>query len=211
MHSRRMAEAYDRIAPTFAATNAAMPASLVALGERFLALAGVNARVLDLGCGAGRDMTWLESRGARMIGADLSRGMLAETRARASGALVRMDMRQLGFGMARFDGVWCMAALLHLPKAEAPIAMREMKRALRPGGALLLALQAGDSEGWEPAPYGPVERFFARYARDEAERMIEQAGFAIQHTQINAASDRTWLQFLAAAPRKIDRRDAGSG
>lgn len=195
-----MADAYDKIATTFAATNAAMHADLIAGGERFLALTGPVARVLDLGCGAGRDMAWLEGQGARVTGADLSIGMLTEARARARGDLARMDMRRLGFGDGRFDGVWCMAALLHLPKTEAPVALREMRRVLRPGGVLLLGLQAGDGEGWEPAPYGPVERFFARYAPDEAAGLIRRAGFVIRHTEVNAGGNRAWLQFLATTP-----------
>jgi hypothetical protein len=44
------------IAADFAQRNAAMPPALVDLGARFLALAGSAARVLDAGCGAGRDM-----------------------------------------------------------------------------------------------------------------------------------------------------------
>ncbi|HZO33237.1 MAG TPA: hypothetical protein VFH48_45415 [Chloroflexota bacterium] len=39
-----------------------------------------------------------------------------------------------------------------------------MRRVLAPGGPLLLGIQEGDGEGWEPSPYAvPVERFFARY------------------------------------------------
>lgn len=200
MNNQRMADAYDQIAAAFAATHSAMPMNLIALGERFLTFAKPGARILDLGCGAGRDMAWLAGQGVRVVGADLSRGMLKEARIHTRSPLARMDLRRLSFGDGQFGGVWCNAALLHIPKAEVPSALREICRVLLPGGILLLGLQAGDDEGWEPLPYSPVERFFARYARAEAENLIQQAGFSIRHAEITAGGSRTWLQFLATAP-----------
>lgn len=200
MSNRRMAEAYDRIAGIFAERNAATSAHLLGLGERFLALAGPTPRVLDLGCGPGRDTDWLADRGARLVGVDLSRGMLAEARARTRASLARMDMRRLGFTAGCFDAVWCMASLLHLAKAEAPHALQEIRRALRPGGVLHLGLQAGGGEGWEVTAYGPVERFFARYSPDEAGQLLRQAGFFIRHAEVYEGNSRTWLHLLATTP-----------
>lgn len=70
MSDRRLADADDRIANVCAERNAAMPANLLGLGERVLALAGPKPRLLDLGRGPGRDMSWLASRGATPAGVD---------------------------------------------------------------------------------------------------------------------------------------------
>jgi SAM-dependent methyltransferase len=200
-----MRAAYDRIAPTFAAVNAEMDPAVVELGERFLRLAGRDARasalpVLDLGCGAGRDMAWMEGQGNRVIGVDLSAGMLAEAGTRVRGPLLQMDMRQLAFAEGRFRGVWCMASLLHLPKSEAPVALAEMRRVLAPGGALMISIQEGHGEAWEPSPYGPVERFFARYSLDEAQALLAHAGFQVLESGIDDLGVKRWLRFLALAP-----------
>ena len=85
-------EAYDEIAAQFAVNNAAMPEELVSVADRFLQLVGAGARILDLGCGAGRDVAWLEARGAAVVGGDLSLGMLTEALRLARGSLVQMDM-----------------------------------------------------------------------------------------------------------------------
>ncbi len=163
MHGTRMAEAYDQLADDYAVVNAVMPPHLIEFGHRFLSLTGAHARIIDIGCGAGRDMAWLEAQGAVVIGIDLSPGMLAQARSRVRGDLMRMDMRRLDFPTGHFQGAWCMASLLHLPKHEALGVLGEIRRVLVPGGVLHLSLQEGDGEGWETAPYRaerPVERFF---------------------------------------------------
>jgi ubiquinone/menaquinone biosynthesis C-methylase UbiE len=198
--SRRVADAYDQVAASYAEKNATMPPAYLDLGPRFLALASPGLPVLDVGCGAGRDLAWLTRQGARVVGADRSTGMLAQARQYPAGGLVQADMRSLPFDDRAFGGVWCSASLLHLPKQEAPGALAEMRRALAPGGPLLLGIQEGDSEGWESSPYAvPVERFFARYRPDEAEAMLVRAGFEILERRTGTAPNRRWLTFLATS------------
>jgi SAM-dependent methyltransferase len=54
-------------------------------------------QVLDIGCGAGRHARALEGAGARVVGLDLSRHLLAKARTAMKGPLVRSDMRALPF------------------------------------------------------------------------------------------------------------------
>jgi len=200
--SRRNADAYDQLAAAYAEKNATMPPAYLDLGPRFLALLQPGARVLDLGCGAGRDLAWLIQQGANVVGGDRSAGMLAQARQHAPGRLLQLDMRLQPFRDAAFGGVWCSASLLHLPKQDAPGALAEMHRILVPGGPLLLGIQEGDSEGWEPSPYEvPVERFFARYRPDEAEAMLGGAGFRVLERRTGQAPNRRWLTFLATGAR----------
>jgi hypothetical protein len=74
-----------------------------------------------------------------------------------------------------------------------------MRRVLAPHGVLHLSLQEGQGERWEQVPYrsDTVERFFARYAQDEARALLQHAGFAILDSSTGEAGDRRWLQFLA--------------
>ncbi len=191
--------AYDEIAGRFAERNAEMLPYLIEEAERLLnALrqsGRANALVLDLGCGAGRDMAWLEDKGARMIGADLSMGMLAEARQRARGPLCQLDMRFLPFPEAALAAVWCQAALLHLPKAMAPAALAEIRRALLPGGLLHISVQQGESEGFETRPYEPAERYYAHYQAEELINLVQSAGFEVI-AQGQAEARRSWLWIL---------------
>jgi ubiquinone/menaquinone biosynthesis C-methylase UbiE len=202
-HSVR--RAYDQVAEDYAARNGVMPEELIRFGMRFLARVGPAARILDLGCGAGRDLAWLVMRGARAVGVDLSAGMLAQARTTAPGPLAQMDMRGLAFPAGCFDGVWCVASFLHLPKADAPGALREMRRVLRPGGPLFLGIQEGSGEGWEgwaPGPYAHVQRLFARYSPQEVEGLLANAGFTVVERGSSQAGTRRWLQFLAVRDRE---------
>jgi len=197
MVNRRLQAAYDALATRYALVNAAMPPALAASAAGFLQLLGAHARILDVGCGAGRDMAWLEARGALVVGMDISLGMLARARSATSGALLQMDMRCLGLWRAQFQGVWCCASLVHLPKVQAPLALAEMRRVLVPGGVLFLSVQGGTGEAWEVCPYAQVERLFVRYTDTEVVDLLTQAGFDVLEAVANEAASRHWLQFLA--------------
>ena len=168
----RMRAAYDVVAAEYAANNAEMYPELVEYGGYLLAHVDTGGRVLDLGCGPGRDAAWFAANGANVTGADLSRGMLSLAYATARRPFVQLDMRRLAFRGGAFAGVWCMASLLHIPKADAPGVLREIRRVLAPGGALALGLQRGDSEGWEDAPlrerHALLRPLYARRGRSVA-------------------------------------------
>jgi ubiquinone/menaquinone biosynthesis C-methylase UbiE len=97
-------------------------------------------RVLDAGCGSGVLAGDLVARGWQWIGLDASRGMLRA--ARASGharerLLVASDAQRLPFPAESFDAIVCVGVIDGVPDADA--ALREMVRALKPGGTLVVS------------------------------------------------------------------------
>jgi ubiquinone/menaquinone biosynthesis C-methylase UbiE len=197
MSTNQTRAAYDQIAARYAQVNAAMPAQLATAAARLRQLVGPRALVLDVGCGAGRDMAWLERLGLNITGVDYSQRMLAYALARADGPLLLMDMRHLGLRSQQFQGVWCCASLLHLPKSEAPLALVEMRRVLVPGGVLFLSVEQGIGEVWEPCTYADTERFFARYEQGEMTALLSECGFATIESSSGQGAGRLWLQFFA--------------
>jgi len=199
MFNQQIKTTYNQIAARYAEINAAMPESLVAAAGQFLQMLPPGARILEAGCGHGRDAAWFEAQGCSATGADLSHGMLAQARHIVQGPLIQLDMRVLPFRDATFDGIWCNAALLHLPKHEAPHALEEFYRILKPTSALFISLQGGESEVWESQSYGhTAPRFFARYAPEEAAAMLTACGFTL-HTQSSEYQNprRYWLHLFA--------------
>jgi len=91
--------------------------------------------VLEVGCGAAQCSAWLTSRGARVVGVDLSDGMLrrATRSERARPALVQADARRLPFADASFD-VACSAYGAVPFVADPERIMQEVSRVLRPSG-----------------------------------------------------------------------------
>ena len=101
-------------------------------------LAG-DESVLDVGCGNGRYLAELRTRGHRgfVCGADLSDGMLRSARP-AAGAdpLLVSDAQSLPFASESFDVALMMHMLYHVP--DRPKALAEIRRVVRPGGAVLV-------------------------------------------------------------------------
>jgi ubiquinone/menaquinone biosynthesis C-methylase UbiE len=94
--------------------------------------------VLDAGCGTG----WLAAglrRAApsvRVIGLDLSTGMLDRARVAGAWPLLQGDAERLPFGDAAVDLVVSRGVLHHLP--DVPAALAEWRRVLRPSGAVVV-------------------------------------------------------------------------
>jgi 2-polyprenyl-3-methyl-5-hydroxy-6-metoxy-1,4-benzoquinol methylase len=121
-------------------------------GEALLTMAGDlrGQRVLDVGCGDGFFTTAMWQRGATVIGADLSAEMLAAARHRAEshGAQimwVRAAEEHLPFRPGEFDVVMAVTVLCFI--SDPQHAVREMARALRPQGRLLLG-ELGEWSLW---------------------------------------------------------------
>ncbi len=107
--------------------------------------ANATGLICDLGCGPGQAAAYLHARGAEVVGVDLSEAMIAQAR-RLHPAIrfMQADMRTLPFADASLAGVVALYSLIHLPPIEIPAALLELRRALRPGGALLVGFHIGD-------------------------------------------------------------------
>ena len=102
---------------------------------------------LDAGCGTGRYLNELESRGASAIGMDLSMPMLMRAR-QSSRRVARADIRALPFDAMSIDLVVCGLALGDV--AELELALTEIARTLRPAGRVIYSVvhPAGEAAGW---------------------------------------------------------------
>lgn len=117
-------------------------------GEQALAaaaLAGIEpgAEILDCPCGFGRHAIPLADAGYRVTGLDRSPTQLAEAEARRGDAewprFVHGDYRELPFVEASFDAVLCLfSSLGYLERHEDVGVLREFRRVLRPGAALIM-------------------------------------------------------------------------
>ncbi len=97
------------------------------------------ARVLDAGCGSGRNMLEF-ARYGEVTGIELSATSVAAARARDVGEVVEGSVLELPFAPASFDLEVCLDVVEHLQDDRA--ALRELRRVLAPGGALLVTVPA---------------------------------------------------------------------
>ncbi len=119
------------------------------VAERSLArlALGPGESVLDVGCGTGVFLPGLAAivgPTGRVVGLDHSAAFLEEARRRLADAtiadrveLVEGDVHQLPFANGTFDAVHCERVLMHVE--DPSLALREMRRVVRPGGRVLVA------------------------------------------------------------------------
>ena len=171
----RMAVDYTRRIDDYAAADEA---------ERFTRLAAptphVVPRILDAGCGPGRDATLLRLAGAEVLGLDIARAMLHQARQiDDAGFLCQGDFRRLPFAPASFDAVWCFAALGHLPPAAIPHALTEFRRVLDHGWLYLVVRQGSGirATSWD----GSLPRYFTDLTPETLTTALHTANFTIHH------------------------------
>jgi len=101
----------------------------------FLPYLPEGGRILDAGCGSGRDAKAFLQRGFAVTAIDAS-PQLARLASQHAGIEVQVMRFSDVAWSDRFDGIWACASLLHVPRAELPATLRRLVGALKPGGVL---------------------------------------------------------------------------
>jgi SAM-dependent methyltransferase len=146
-----------------------------------------GARVLDVGCGDGALACAAALRGAQVTGVDPDPAMLAAARSRAArvgveATFLEGQTERLPFPDAAFDVAAAITVLCFV--SDAPSAMREMARVLRPGGSLVIGeLGRWNSwagirrlRGWLGSTTWKAARF---RGAPELRALAEQAGLSV--------------------------------
>lgn len=107
-----------------------------------------RGRILDFGCGSGRDSRHFLSRGYEVEAWDGS-----EVMCRLASAYTGLEVKQRRFeeldAVGCFDGIWACASILHLERRFLPEIFLKMERALRHGGFIYASFKFGEEEGWK--------------------------------------------------------------
>ncbi|WP_455811519.1 class I SAM-dependent methyltransferase [Pseudomonas graminis] len=116
-----------------------------ALYQPFVAHLNPGARILDAGCGSGRDARAFHEMGYNVEAFDAS-AELVELARQHSGLPVEQKRFEDVTDVERYDGIWCCASLLHVPLAELPEVMARLATALKPDGVWYLSFKYGYGE-----------------------------------------------------------------
>ncbi|MCC6500692.1 MAG: methyltransferase domain-containing protein [Anaerolineales bacterium] len=151
------------------------------------ALNGRRLRVLDVGCGTGFLLGYLQryQLDGEVVGIDISSYALQFCRQRGAHALAIASASQLPFHSDSFDLIICIDTIQHLTPAGADLtAIREFARLLRPGG--LLYLRTNSARGHRPLEGADPDQY-RRYYLSELAKMVEQTGLeTMRATYLNA-------------------------
>lgn len=194
---------YDRIAGSYASNQRDKKPPdgrwFPDIEDAFLGSLPARALLADLGCGPGLDGARFVEAGFRVVGMDLSTGMLTVAARCLGGRVAQADLRALPIRGASLDGIWCSAALLHVPDDDTTRVLKEFRRTLRPSGSIALITALGHGPQFEAVPYAPDEqRWFVYRDADQLRQQVSEAGFSTRATE-RVAGNREWATLLASA------------
>ena len=214
---RVVASGYDRLAERYLEWGAAIEGDprhrmLAAFSDRLPA----DARVLDLGCGAGVPSTQQLAQRFHVLGVDISRSQLELARRNVPEAEFMLgDFSELQLPEDAFEGVVALYAVSHLPREQHGQLFVDVFRWLAPGGLFLATLGATDSPDWTGEWLGE-EMFFSSHDADVNRQLMRAAGFDLMVDEIAVThepeGDVSFLWVIGQKPvrlRSVGKLDLG--
>jgi len=159
-------------------------------------------RILDFGCGPGRDLKAFKNLGHEPVGLDGSARFAEMARNFAGCEVWHQDFLKLQLPAEYFDGIFANASLFHVPSQELPRVLRELWATLKPDGVLFSSNPRGDNqEGWNG------ERFGAYHDWQTWQTLVTGAGFRqIDRYYRPAGLPREQQPWIASVWRKPDEK-----
>lgn len=183
--------------------NTAAPETKEVMGalNNFVRMLPRGGKVLDIGCGAGRDSLFLYKKGLDVTGIDFSKKMIKEAERLNPKIKYRvMDFENLRFKNGDFNGIWANASLHHIPKTHLEKVVSKIYRILKSGGILFIKVKYGNREGIRKGvKFGKtLERYFAFYKPRELAKIVKSTGFKILDVCITSPEgQREWIDIFA--------------
>ncbi len=149
--------------------------------------------ILEIGTATGRFVGFVLETGSNYTGLDLSRVMLKHV-SESESRLIQADGERLPFAAESFDAIICLHTFHFLP--EPLTALREMYRALKPGGSLVLIFEL---DNWLRRIVLSTGLFVSQqyyYTVPEVSSMMKSTGFSVD-------ASGSVLKFPMAAYRRL--------
>jgi SAM-dependent methyltransferase len=188
---------YDAHAGDFAAQTAHV--DLGPLHDRFLHHVRPGGRILDAGCGVGRDTAVFVERGHEVVAFDASKELVRHARANIGG---RAPVHWMRFEdvpwEGKFDGIWACASLLHVPCVSFATVVSRLASSLRPRGAFYMSFKFGEGERVNDG------RLFVDHTEGSLRRAVQRIPLALVETWLSddvrpERQGEVWLNTIAVA------------
>jgi SAM-dependent methyltransferase len=158
-------------------------------------------RLLDFGCGPGRDLLALSALGHVVTGLDGAAPFVEMARTLSGCPVLHQNFLALELGQDCFDGVFANASLFHVPGAELSRVLDQLRLSLSPGGVLFCSNPRSFDRDWEGFK---GERYGAFLTIESWLSRIAAAGFVVEQHFLRPAglppSEQPWLAIVARRP-----------
>lgn len=194
VNSKKLVERYEK-------------ADVEYLHSLFLTLFKPSARILELGCGSGRDAAWLLRHGFSVECVDGSESMLkhaALSNPELQGLLHHVLLpAQLPFETKSFDGFYTVACLMHLNNKEVCNTMLELSRVVKDGANGLVSVPA-ERRGIDKNGFDSDKRFFNIQSFEKWSELIQSCGFIVTaQSQQKDGLERNDFKWLNITVKKL--------
>lgn len=158
-------------------------------------------RILDVGCGPGRDLIALRDLGHAPVGLDGCAAFVKMAREHSGCEVLEQSFFELALPTRSFDGVFANASLFHVPRVTLPRVLGELFEALVPGGALFCSnprAMGAEREGWQGERYGTYLTLESWMA------LFRAAGFELEQHFLRPpgrpSREQPWLAMVLRKP-----------
>lgn len=168
-----------------------------------------KSRLLELGCGSGRDAAILLKSGLDIIATDGSPAMLkqaAELHPELKDRLLQYRFPgQSGFKARSFDGILAIAVLMHLAPGGIKDTLKEVFELLKPGGRFFFSVPDKRPD-IDECSFDTIGRRFSMLSSEEWEELCCAAGlvklYAVRNDDSLGREQVAWLSFLFKKPEE---------
>jgi len=167
--------------------------------NRFIALLPQEAKILDVGCGSGRDVHYFLDYKLNPIGIDASPELIKECKKRVpEGNFLQMDMLNLTFQPFFFDGIWALDAISYINKNSISEILKNFNKILKQGGILYISVRQGSGEKIiKHEKLNKEEILINFYSQPEIEDLLKQANFEILNSYLEEGEHFIWINIFA--------------
>ena len=183
---------YNKNAEEFTAST--FEVDMESLYRPFLAELPGGTRILDVGCGSGRDTLAFKNKGYHVDAIEYSEELVKKATRLTSIPIKLQSFYEIDADEA-YGGIWACASLLHCERNRLPEVLEKMLRALRPKGVIYMSFKHGDLDREKDG------RHFTDLNEHQAEELLSQfknISLVQQWITIDKRPDRTeeWLNIL---------------
>ena len=138
-----------------------------------------QGKILDLGCGPGRDLVAFQNMGYEVTGLDATPAFVEMAKQIAGCPVLQQSFLSLNLPSHSFDGIFANASLIHVPSSEMLGVLKHLHQTLIDRGILLMSMVRGDREGFSERPTG--SRYVTGWEYETLKSKLEEAQFQILH------------------------------
>jgi len=177
-------QGYDRVAHAYASLEGETEWPRMRWLKKVLDKLAPSASVLDLGCGSGAPADIEISKEHQVTGVDISQTQIdLALKNIPNGTFLHEDAGSIEFPPSSFDAVVSFYTLEHIPRQEHATILGRIYHWLKPGGLLLISMEAGEFEDVFGKWLG-VPMFISCFNPEKMDQLVLKSGFEMVETVI---------------------------